>query len=259
MEGAFPWALAAGVLAGLVWLLLAASPAPAELAPRARRLDAALAALALGVASARLGFVLLHPAYFLADPARALYLWEGGLTWPGAALGALLGVALTAWLQRISFWRLADSLAVPAAWASAGGWLGCYLEACAFGRAAAAGWWAPPAPDLLGQVAPRWPTQSLGVVGSLLVSLILLSLRRRLPSGARACLAGALLGGLTLGLSLLRGDPSPTVAGLRVEGLGAALFAAMGLLGLAYRLAPFRGRSHEPVHHRPRPDQHPPG
>lgn len=258
MEGAFPWTLAAGVLAGLVWLLLAA-PAPGELPPRARRLEAALAALALGLAGARLGFVLLHPGYFQAEPTHALYLWQGGLTWPGAALGAVLGVAVTARLRRISFWRLADALAVPATWLSAGGWLGCYLEACAFGQPAPAGWWAPPTPDLLGRVEPRWPTQSLGVVGSLLVSLVLLSLRRRLPPGARACLAGALLGGLTLGLSLLRGDPSPTIAGLRVEGLGGALFAALSLLGLAYRLAPFRGRSHEPVHHRPRPDHHPPG
>jgi phosphatidylglycerol---prolipoprotein diacylglyceryl transferase len=64
-----------------------------------------------------------EPSYYLANPLKILYFWEGGMAYHGG----LIGVALATWLfwrreeirSKISFARLADILSFPAVFALA--------------------------------------------------------------------------------------------------------------------------------------------
>ncbi len=67
-----------------------------------------------GIVGARLYHVVSNPApggglsYYLANPVKILYIWEGGLGIYGAVAGGLLAVYLYARRHRLAFWRWAD-------------------------------------------------------------------------------------------------------------------------------------------------------
>ena len=58
---------------------------------------------------ARLNYVLLHLSYYARDPLSAWRFWEGGLSWPGALILAILAAFLSALILR-------TSLAAAAGW-----------------------------------------------------------------------------------------------------------------------------------------------
>jgi phosphatidylglycerol---prolipoprotein diacylglyceryl transferase len=66
------------------------------------------------IAGARLFYALVYnPGYFIPQPWKILYVWEGGMSIHGGLLGA---AAATYWYckrERISFYKLADLLVVP--------------------------------------------------------------------------------------------------------------------------------------------------
>jgi prolipoprotein diacylglyceryltransferase len=249
LSNAFPWILTLAVVAGLAWLLL---PAPAR--PRGHSghpaagkagagFDAGLAALAGGLLGARMGFALTHAAYFSQDAWEVLRLWRGGLSGPGALLGAVCGVGLYAAATRQPFWPLADSLAAPGLLVAAAAWLGCLADACAVGLPSSGPLPLPRLPGVMQVRLPRWPTQAAGAVVCLaLLSLVL----RRGPTGmasgvpALAAALGISLSGLAL--SFFRGDPASTLGGIRLEALGWALSASLSLAAFSlHRKALARG------------------
>ena len=221
MSQAYPLLLAAASIAGLVWL---DRRLPAEYS---RRLESGVAILAGGLAGARLGFVALHLPYYMAYPDQIAWLWQGGLSWIGAVAGALVAAAVVALMTETSFWSLLDVLAVPAGLVALAVWTGCLVEACAYGKAAS---WAPPGYDYLGRLAPRWPTQALGMVlsGGLLAGLLPLAFRR-LPPGALGAATLAALAAVNAVLSLTRGDPSLLIGEWRLDSVAAlATFVTAG-------------------------------
>lgn len=240
MSNAFPWILTLAVVAGLAWLLL---PAPAQPRPIPSRgpsgrpeaaFEAGLVSLAAGLLGARLGFVLTHLAYFSQDSWEIARLWRGGLSGPSAVLGAACGLGLFAIATRQPFWPLADALAAPALLVAAAAWLGCLVDACAFGLPSAGPIRLPVSPGLMQVYLPRWPTQAAGALACLAPLLFLL--RRRstaLPSGIPALVAALSLSLSGLGLSFLRGDPAPTLAGMRQEALGWTAIALLSVLAFA--------------------------
>jgi len=187
--------------------------------------------VAAGLIGARIGFAALHGAYFRDHPLEILWLWEGGLSWVGAAVGAVLAIALIARLERRSAPSLADSMAVPAALVALAAWTGCLLDRCVYGIPVDASPLALSSPDLFGTVAPRWPTAAVGMTaaGVLTVGLILLS-SRNLPAGLLSALAVGGLATVALGLSFTRGDPSMLVAGARLDTVGAATVLAAAMV-----------------------------
>jgi len=57
----------------------------------------------------RTGYVLFYnPAYFAANPAEILQLWNGGMSFHGGFAGCVLAVVLFAWRRRISILSLGD-------------------------------------------------------------------------------------------------------------------------------------------------------
>jgi len=83
----------------------------------AAAIDDLIVWLVLGVIlGGRLGYVLFYKAgYYLANPLEALYVWQGGMSFHGGALGVILAMALFSRKRDIAFLPLADMVvcAVP--------------------------------------------------------------------------------------------------------------------------------------------------
>ena len=238
----FAFAFALSTLASLLWL--------AWLSPNGRaleesekekafrvRFDVGLWALAGGLLGARIIFVLVHWGYYAAHPLEIIQIWQGGLSWPGAAAGALLTLYLYSLNTKRSFWDLADALAAPAALLSTGLWIGCLLDRCAYGVGGQTGPLAIVSADVFGVVSARWPTQAVGAGCSALILIAVFLLRDRLPrSGLLASIVLALLAVMMMALSLTRGDPMGMLLGLRLDTLGSLVILAVALAGAALRI-----------------------
>jgi prolipoprotein diacylglyceryltransferase len=211
-----PFAIWVGLGASL-GLLQVRQRVPKWQAPR--WMNAALLTLGGALLGARIGFTLFNLHYFSQHPLEALYIWQGGLDWPGAILGALLVMLLVARRWPISLARLSDAMLPMLPPIAIAAWLGCWQTGSAYGIAPAApAWWAIPSLDETGVYARRLPVQ--------LVSALLLAgffiwhssrLGNRRPAGQRASLA---LLGLMLDLfaaSFVRADPIPLWAGMRAD------------------------------------------
>ncbi len=234
MNNAYPWVFAIGALISLLWLGL--QPTQRENGTIAR-IDVGLIALLAGLLGARAGYVATHWGYFSPRLDETLYFWQGGLSWAAGAFGALVGLTVYIVLTRRSFWKLADALAIPAAIVASAAWLGCLIDRCAYGLRTAPGPLSPPAPDMIGTIAPRWPTQTLGVLLSLIVVGALYWLSHLdLRPGLLAVLSLSLVALIALALSFTRGDPMPTLAGIRWDGLGSAAVLSLGLIALMVNL-----------------------
>jgi phosphatidylglycerol:prolipoprotein diacylglycerol transferase len=234
VNNAYPWVFAIGALISLLWLGL--QPTQRE-SDQTVRIDAGLVALLAGLVGARIGYVATHWSYFGQRPEEALYFWQGGLSWAAGAFGALVGLGVYILLSRRSFWRLVDALAIPAAIIASAAWLGCLIDRCAYGFRTASGLLTPPAPDMIGNIAPRWPTQALGGLLSLIVVGILYWLSHLdLRPGLLAALSLSLVALIALTLSFTRGDPMPAFAGIRLDGLGSAAILSLGLIALVVNL-----------------------
>lgn len=220
---------------GLGLLLSLALLARAEGARRlpSRWLDAVVVALLAALAGGRLLFVLTHRDYFDLYAGEIWLVSRGGLSYLGALAGALLALLLWSRYRRVSFMRLAGSLAPGAALWSCFGWVACWLEGCAYGRPAPPGFFVADLPDSFGVMALRYQTQLLGVFISLITFIILWRMRRRLPSALLFWLAlGMLSAGQAL-VSIWRGDDAPMFGLWRLDTIvnGAVAVAALLALG----------------------------
>jgi prolipoprotein diacylglyceryltransferase len=195
-----------------------------------------MAALVVGVAGGRVGYVLGHLAYYRQHPGEVARFWLGGLSWHGALAGTVLALLVASWLLGLRFWRLADEMALVAPLIGATGWLGCLAVACAYGRAGAGpGWLQADLPDLYGVWALRPNVQLLAAGWSLLPAPLLVVAHRRGRDGLAAGLWLALTGaGLAL-VSPLRGDSIPLWAGWRLDLWLSGLVAAAGLVIVGLR------------------------
>jgi phosphatidylglycerol:prolipoprotein diacylglycerol transferase len=231
----YPLLLTLGVAASFLWLALTASQHS-----RGAQVDAGLAALAGGLLGARLAFVLSHPSYYGSHLVEALWFWQGGLSWAGGAAGAFAGVALLCLAARRPLWPVTDALALPAAIISLATWAGCWADGCAYGRRLVPGPLSPPSADFFGGVSPRWPTQGVGVLLSLgAVALAYTAGGHKSPAGVAFGLTLSVLAAGSLALAFARGDPGPSLAGLRADALGSA---AVLLASAAITAARLRAR-----------------
>ena len=163
MSQAYPVVLALGCLAGLGWLALRRDVSAQS---QSHVFAAAILALALGLAGARLAFAALHAPYFLERPLEVIWVWRGGLSWVGGAVGALAAIGVYATARRLRLAALADALVIPALAVALAAWTGCLLETCVYGIPLSPGPFAQPTADLFGVVQPRWPTAAVGMIAS---------------------------------------------------------------------------------------------
>ena len=236
---AFPFTLS--ILIAFIWLGFNHPPLPARTEQPLRepvaRLNMGIVALVTGLAGARLGHVLIHWPHYSRSMVETVQFWQGGLSWAGGTLGALFGIGIMAHRMRVSFWNLADRLAIPAVFLSIGAWYGCVVDACAYGRIVEPSIFAPQTLDLMGNINSRWPTANVGMLYSLFLLLGMLRLERMIQSaGVLSSVSLSLIAAGALGLSFTRGDPSRILASIRVDGLAACGILILGVFGIISRL-----------------------
>lgn len=225
-----------GVIAGISWAVVRGPRLEAQ-----RTFDAALFALAGCLLGARLVYVAVNWGYFNQHVSEAVLVNAGGLSWPGALTGFVLGVAAYARMRGQPWALWLDRLLPLGVCLATFAWLGCWTEGVAYGRPAT-GFLALPAYDELGVRSERFPVQLVGSVWAAMLPWMLDVIRR--PGLTPRWLASLenqialALGGFTLvmaTLSLQRGDASPILFGMRLETWAALLFT---LLAIAVILIP---------------------
>ena len=230
----FPLLLGIGSSLGLAWVATRA-----RLRVVQSQLDAGLVALLAGFIGGRLAYTAVHWPYFRDHPVEIALMPLGGLAWPGAVLGALVGLLAFAALKRQPFLKLADTLLPLATTLAVSAWLACWLDGIAYGRLVDA-WWVVPARDEWGAIAPRLPVQFMGATLTLGLFWLLDMRQPRNPlpglMAMRWCLGFSLI---MLGLSMLRADPAPTWLGLRLETWAAMIFLLIAGFAL-WKIAPQR-------------------
>lgn len=156
--------LAISLLLALAWLAWTGRQ------HRDGRLDAALVALAAGVLAGRVAHVLGNWEYYAERPTAILA--GGGLSLHAGLLAGLAALlAYSWWRQRHTpgeaqgFTQLLGALVPALALGLVGGWLGCLLGGCAYGRDVPPPqrFYTPDWPDLYGVRAFRLPSQGLGL------------------------------------------------------------------------------------------------
>jgi phosphatidylglycerol:prolipoprotein diacylglycerol transferase len=237
MSDTYPWFFSLGALIGLIWLGWVDPVSRRQLTslPAIVRVDAGLCAFIFGLLGARLGYVLMHIHFYTNNPAEILKIWSGGLTWIGGAIGAIAGLSLYTTISRRPFWRLTDTLAMPALLFAFALWFGCMLDGCAYGKSANYGFLTPTLQDIFGTRAHRWPIQSAGAIFSLGTLAILERVRLQKPAeGVIASLGLSLISAGNLLLTFLRGDPVPILYGVRSDALGSVALFILGVVSLVY-------------------------
>lgn len=137
--------------------------------------DLALVALLSGVVGARVVFILLNPE---TESFREFFaVWNGGLSFHGGVLFALLGAYVYARLSRLSFWQCADMLAPSVAIGYAFTRIGCFLNGCCHGGPTDLPW-AVRFNENGMLTPPSHPTQIYATITNLLIFLVLARLQK---------------------------------------------------------------------------------
>ena len=207
-----------------------------------RWMNSALITLLGCLLGSRIAYVAFHTSYYAAHPMEMVEIWKGGLAWPGAVAGGLLGLVAVALIWRLPFAMLADRLTPLASPLAIAVWLGCWQSGVAYGARLPQGvWWGVPTRDETGAVYTRFPVQPLAALTLVIFFwwLEVKSFPRERP-GRLASLAGLGLAVNLLVFSFLRADPSQLWGGLRPDvwmALGLGLFCL-----LAYLLTSRKGK-----------------
>ena len=108
------------------------------------------------VAGARLLYVVVQPDSYKLEPWRIIFVWEGGLVYYGGLLGGAFAAYAYLRRQALPIWDVGDCLAPGLALGQVTGRLGCWFNACCYGRVDAEHGVVFPA---LGDGLPHLPTQ----------------------------------------------------------------------------------------------------
>jgi phosphatidylglycerol:prolipoprotein diacylglycerol transferase len=156
----FSLLMSLGVLAGLA--MIAYQAKGKEIASH---INVGLWMMLGGLIGARIAYTVIHWDYFKTHFGQVWQVFLGGLSWPGALVGACLSLFLIAILTRQSLGILADAV-LPLVWTvSVSAWLGCWVDGCAYGIPVN-GWWGLPGRDEWGIFSARVPVQLIGAVAS---------------------------------------------------------------------------------------------
>jgi prolipoprotein diacylglyceryltransferase len=183
--------------------------------------DACLAALISGLIFGRAFHVLLAWDYFVDHPGEITRLNAGGLEWHGALFGAWLGIWIVSKFRKFRPLTLAPTLAFVIPIIGFAAWRGCEAATCAYGAevtnmAEYPAWAVWEGSDIFGLIYPRFHTQWLGMMLSLVLLLLALILTWRNLNMRFGLILGLFSVGMFM-IGFLRGDAVPYIAGLRAE------------------------------------------
>ena len=130
---------------------------------------------------ARLGYVIFYnAAYYLDNPLEILSIWQGGMSFHGGFIGALLGGLLFCKRYQVDYWLIADLVVVTVPIGLGLGRLGNFINGELYGRVTNVPW----AMIFPGESLPRHPSQLYEFLleGGVLF-IILWSMKGKLKSG----------------------------------------------------------------------------
>lgn len=132
-------------------------------------LDATLMVTIFALIGARLFYILSHFANFQFDPLRWVhfYLYPGFSFW-GGVIGGLLAAFWFTQRKKISFWRLADFLALGVSLGTIFGQVGCLLNGCTVGKPTPFPWGG----EALGFLDKRHPVAFYDTLAAILIFLV---------------------------------------------------------------------------------------
>ena len=95
----------------------------------------------LAIIGARLFAVFVYePMYYLSNPIKIFYIWEGGLASHGGMIGALIAVYLISRKYKVSFYSIADLLPIPFFLGAALGRIGNFINGELVGKVTDLSW-----------------------------------------------------------------------------------------------------------------------
>ena len=185
---------------------------------REGHLDGGIVLVLMILIGSRLSFVVRNFPYFQSNPLEIPQFWLGGLSWPGALLGAAAGILLVHLIWKEPLGELIDSYLALYGTLAVGIWLTSWGTRAGYGPPTES-WFGIRVTDIFGVVKRRWPLPILGAVLSAgwTAGVIFYPLNRQLRAGFRGLLG---LSGLILlngAASFFRVDPAPLIGGLRTE------------------------------------------
>ncbi len=123
------------------------------------------------IVGGRLGYVFFwNPSYYISKPLEIFMIWHGGMAFHGGLLGAIIAGYLFCKKNKISFWRMADIISIPAIFALALGRIANFINAELYGPVTNVSWCVN-FPDAEGC---RHPYQIYAFLKRIFVGLILL-------------------------------------------------------------------------------------
>lgn len=185
--------------------------------------DIVIGGLIGAVLGGRLFHVWLNWHYFADNQQEILMLSRGGLDWHGAVIGTLLGMWLIAKLTDITYLFLLETIAFPLPLFGYLSWRACQVNHCAYGAEVSNLSDYPPLivaelPDIFGLILPRFNTQLLGMILSLVIMGILMLLRyKNWFSGYQFAITLLIFSSSMFLIGFLRGDRVATVLNLRLD------------------------------------------
>lgn len=185
---------------------------------RERFVDSGIILALVILIGSRLSFVIRDLSYFRENPIEIPQFWLGGLTWPGAVLGAAVGITLVHLIWKEPLGELIDNYQAFFGLLAVGIWLAGWGTQNGYGPPAES-WIAMPVKDFFGMVTKRWPLSLLGAVISAgwVAGVIFFPLKRNRNPGFRGMLGAAGLILINGVISFFRVDPAPSLWGIRAE------------------------------------------
>lgn len=153
---------------------------------REQVIDIALIALVAGIIGARILFLfMLVPSDGWRVFTQVHEIWQGGLSFHGGLIAAVIAAALYTRAKRIPFLKMTDLLAPSIAIGYAFARIGCFLNGCCYGAATNLPWAVDFCDTATGHhTGPSHPTQLYAFVISLSIFIILTRIERlRRPNG----------------------------------------------------------------------------
>ena len=180
--------------------------------------EAGMGILVASLLGARSGYVIRNFPYFLEHAGQITQFWLGGLTWPGALIGAGAGLWGAHRIMKEPIGEMADNLLPLFGILIVAIWITGWGIGIGYGPPTDA-WFGIPVKDIFGLRDFRWPIPIIGglLSGGWIAGSILVPLKRTKGPGFRAVLGLTGIIAINGLISLFRVDPAPILFGLRWE------------------------------------------
>ncbi|MDI6737474.1 MAG: prolipoprotein diacylglyceryl transferase [Nanoarchaeota archaeon] len=178
----------------------------------------------------RIFYILFYNlSYFIENPLEAIAIWEGGLSFHGGLVGAVLSGFWFARKWKISFWKLADMAVIPVAFCLFLGRIGNFINGELYGRITSVPW----AVKFQGIDGFRHPSQLYEALKNIFMFSVLYSIRnKKLKEGVMFSLFLVMYGFLRFFIEFLREPDAQIGLFFGVLSMGQMLSIAMLLIGI---------------------------